>query len=46
MLCQGKIDVGTGGIGARAFHFSYIIRQGARLQLKKLPVFVYERAPE
>ena len=33
--------------GARAPpHFSYIFVQSAPLQLKKLPVFVYEGAPE
>ena len=46
MLCHGSIDVGTGGTGAYAPHLSQIIRQSAFLQLKTLPVFVYEGAPE
>ena len=44
-----SIDVeigGTGGTGGTWPHFSQSIRQSAPLQLKKMPVFVYEGTPE
>ena len=40
------IDVGSGGTGGICPHSLKIIKQSAPLQLKMLPVFVYEGAPK